>query len=247
MCGRFTMTVPSNQLRECFPLFELPDSHVRYNIAPTQDVLAVRHKDGAARGILMRWGLVPSWADDVAIGNRLINARAESVAEKPAFRAAFLKRRCLVLADGFYEWQKRGKKGKQPFHFHRKDHAPFAFAGLWEFWKAEDGVNDADAESEPGRSPRIVRSCTIITTDANDLVAPFHDRMPVILGTRDYERWLDPSPVDPAIVREMLRPYPADQMAVMRANKRVNSPQNDDEECLRPEPELETHEEQTLF
>lgn len=220
MCGRFTLTASIEKLREQFPLFELPEESVpRYNVAPTQLILAVRQAEGEARprGVFLRWGLVPSWADDLAIGNRLINARADTVAQKPSFRAAFKKRRCLILADGFYEWIKEGKK-KQPYHIRLKDGAPFAFAGLWEFWKKDEEIE----------------SCTILTTDANDTIRPLHDRMPVILEPRDFKRWLDPAPGDPGVLLEMLRPYPAEQVTLAPVSVLVNNPRNERAECVVP-------------
>ncbi|MFO0898004.1 MAG: SOS response-associated peptidase [Pirellulales bacterium] len=162
MCGRFTLRqVPHEWVKQ----LALPIFSPRYNIAPTQQVLAIRQREGIREAVELRWGLIPSWADDPKIGNRLINARAETVATKPAFRQAYKRRRCLILADGFYEWQKQGKT-KQPYFIHRPDDQPFAFAGLWEWWKG---------------NVLEIASCTIITTEANELMRPLHDRMPVIL------------------------------------------------------------------
>ena len=174
MCGRYMMTSPVEALRQLFLFEERPNLMPRYNIAPTQDVPIVRlTRDGQARELIMvRWGLVPFWADDLKIGNRLINARRESVHTMRPFREAYSRRRCLVPADGFFEWRKEGK-ARQPFLIRRRDHAPFAFAGLWERWKdPSDGT--------------VIRSCTIITCPANELVAPIHDRMPVILAPEDH-------------------------------------------------------------
>ena len=179
MCGRFTLATPAQSVAQLFPLFDLAEADLppRYNIAPTQAVLAVRvGPEGAPEPARLRWGLVPSWADDLAIGNRLINARADTAAVKPAFRSAFRRRRCLVLADGFYEWQKAGA-ARQPWHFGLKGAEPFAFAGLWERW-------------DRGGPP--LPTCTLLTTDANDVVPPVHDRMPAILPRESFERWLDP-------------------------------------------------------
>jgi putative SOS response-associated peptidase YedK len=219
MCGRFTLTVGAQRLQEIFPLFEVPEFTPRFNVAPTQQILAVRQEEGARpRGAFLRWGLIPSWAKDKKLSASLINARADTVASKPAFRAAFKRRRCLIPADGFYEWQKGDKKGpKQPYHFRLKDARPVAFAGLWETWFGE----------EPA-----IASCTIITTDANDVVRPLHDRMPVILDPRDYERWLDPACSDPGVLQEILRPYPADQMAAFAVSLHVNNARNEGAECL---------------
>ncbi len=183
MCGRFTLKAPAEKLRETFLLFDIPDITPRYNIAPTQQILAVRQEEsGNPRATFLRWGLLPSWAKDKKIGASLINARADSVATKPSFRTAFKRRRCLILADGFYEWPKGPKKSpKQAFHIKLRDETPFAFAGIWEHWSGE----------EPG-----IESCTIITTNANAVLESFHDRMPVILEPSDYARGLiQPSPI----------------------------------------------------
>jgi putative SOS response-associated peptidase YedK len=218
MCGRYMLTTPVDALRQLFLFTERPNLAPRYNIAPTQDVPIVRRtRDGAGRELIMvRWGLVPYWADDPKIGNRLINARRESVARTAAFREAYQRRRCLVPADGFFEWQKEGRT-RQPLLVRRKDQAPFAFAGLWERWP------------QPGGG--VLRSCTIITCPANKLIAPVHDRMPVILAPEDHGRWLDPSRADG---RELLEPYPAAELETFPVSPRVNSPQYDDPECIAP-------------
>lgn len=218
MCGRFTLKTPAPVL---LGLFDLPDAAAlppRYNIAPTQPVVVVRNAPAhpGRELVQMRWGLIPSWADDPAIGNRLINARSETAANKPAFRSAFRQRRCLVPADGFYEWQKVGRK-KQPFYFHLRDGGPFAFAGLWEHWQ-----KDAD---------QAIESCTLLTTDANDLVRPLHDRMPVILAPEDYERWLDPGTAIPQL-EALLRPYPGDAMTAYPVSVQVNNPRNEGPACV---------------
>jgi putative SOS response-associated peptidase YedK len=196
----------------------------RYNVAPTQQVPIIRvlrtNPDTKERQLVpMRWGLIPSWADDPAIGNRMINARAESVSSKPAFRGAFRYRRCLVPADGFYEWRKEGKR-KQPLYIRRKDGQPFAFAGLWEEWEREG---------------EVIEFCVIITTEANDLVSEFHDRMPVILNSSNYDLWLDPSVQDPEVLEPLLRPYPSDEMEVYSVSRLVNDPRNEDPKCVEPE------------
>jgi putative SOS response-associated peptidase YedK len=178
MCGRYTLAESPRKLAKRFDVPETPDlpfDGQRYNIAPTQQVPIVRQKDKKLEMVLAKWGLIPSWAKDMKIGNQLINARADTVATKPSFRSAFKSRRCLIPADGFYEWRKT-EDGKQPFHIRMKDKEPFAFAGLWERWRPEEG--------EP------VESCTIITTDANELMGPIHNRMPVILAPEDYATWL---------------------------------------------------------
>ena len=178
MCGRFTLRTTGNVVADFFGLHELPDFPPRYNIAPTQAVPVVRIRPGRGERecALLHWGLVPAWADDPAIGHRLINARADTASEKPAFRGPFRQRRCLVVADGFYEWQKQGSR-KQPFYIRRQDDRPFALAGLWDRW---------DRGEEP------IDSCTILTTDANELMQPTHERMPVIIPPEKYRLWLDP-------------------------------------------------------
>ena len=219
MCGRFTLTASPAKLRDAFPIFDIPDTKPRFNVAPTQQILAVRQEEGEKpRASFLRWGLIPSWAKEKKLAASLINARADSVATKPSFRSAFKRRRCLILADGFYEWQKGAKKGpKQAFYFRLSDGRPFGFAGLWEHWTGE----------EPA-----IESCAIITTDANDTLRPVHDRMPVILDPRDYARWLDPAPADPGVLQEMLRPYPPDQMAANPVGPYVNNAKNEGPDCL---------------
>ena len=188
----------------------------RYNIAPSQPLLVVANR---AERVLeeMRWGLVPSWADDPAIGNRMINARRESLADKPAFRDAFTRRRCLVLADGFYEWKRDGKRSL-PYYYHRRDRRPFAFAGLWERWKQPDGA--------------WLLSCAVITGEPNPLVAPIHDRMPVIIEPSDYARWLAPGAVAPEVLDELLHPAPPEPYELYPVSPLVNSPENDSPQCV---------------
>ena len=224
MCGRFTLRAPASLIAEQFSLFETAEFHARYNIAPTQEVAAVRvmsAETGAGRRELawLRWGLVPGWAKDPAVGSRMINARAESVAEKPSFRTPLSRRRCLILADGFYEWQAVGQK-KQPYFIRLVDDRPFALAGLWERWEGPDH--------------RLVESCTIITTEANALMRPIHDRMPVILPPECLDRWLDPALRDAAAVTPLLRPYPAEDMIAGPVSTYVNSPAHDDPRCIEP-------------
>ncbi len=223
MCGRFTLRAPASLIAEQFSLFDLPSLPPRYNIAPTQTVAVVRQvgePGGAARELVnLRWGLIPHWAKDPAIGNKMINARSESVAEKPAYRTALRRRRCLVAADGFYEWQPGGRR-KQPYFIHMKDDKPFGFAGLWETWE--------------GPENSYIESCTIITTDANALMAPIHDRMPVIVEPTDYDLWLDTSIQDPTRFLPLLRPYQAGLLVAEPVGTRVNSPANDDAACTAP-------------
>ena len=216
MCGRYTLAAPVNELVEQFDIDEYPSSiTASYNIAPTQEVAAVIAEDEKRKLEMLRWGLVPAWADDPSIGNRMINARSETVAEKPSFRKAFKDRRCLVLSDGFYEWR-RTPDGKQPYYIHMKDGSPFAFAGLWESW----------------RNAQEIRSCTIITTEANELVGDIHNRMPVILGPEDYSLWLDPDFKEREALTSLLRPYPNDAMEAYPVSRRVNSPSNNTPDCI---------------
>ena len=177
MCGRYTLRTPVDSLVEAFDIVDYPSSLTpSYNIAPTQEVAAVVEEDEKRKLEMFHWGLIPSWAKDPSIGNKMINARAETVSEKPSFRKAFKVRRCLILADGFYEWQKTDN-GKQPYYIKMQDDSPFAFAGLWEIWQNGEEI----------------RSATIITTEANDLMNEIHHRMPVILPPEDYGMWLVPT------------------------------------------------------
>jgi putative SOS response-associated peptidase YedK len=223
MCGRFTLTTSVRDLATLFDALEvdLPAVEPHYNIPPSAQVLAVRQlADHERRQLVpLHWGLIPKWAKDPAIGNRLINARSESAADKPSFRDAVRRRRCLVLADGFFEWQKQGGK-KEPYFLRLPDGRPFAFAGLWERWH--------------GPEDKTIESCTILTTAANDLVRPIHDRMPVILESEAYPCWLDPGLNDPAKVQPWLRPLPADRMIAYPVSRLVNNPRHDDARCLEP-------------
>jgi putative SOS response-associated peptidase YedK len=221
MCGRFTMTVDPAQLQDTFPWLNVPEGmEPRYNIAPTQPVAVVPNND-ENRIEFFNWGLIPSWAKDPSIGNRMINARAETLAEKPAFRAAYRRRRCLVLADGFFEWRKDpGKKVKQPMYIRLHTGEPFAFAGLWEVWNSADGSQ--------------ILSCTIITTEPNELVSDIHNRMPVILPREGYSAWLNPNEIQPADLDDLLRPYPSTELAAYPVSTIVNSPGNDSPACVVP-------------
>jgi len=220
MCGRFTIMLAADEVREQLELGSLPeDWRPRFNVAPTQPVAAVT--DAQTRQVeWLRWGLIPSWAKDASIGSRLINARSETAMEKPSFRQAFARRRCIILADGFYEWQHKEKKAgpSVPYHFHLKNRSAFGFAGLWEFWR--------DAEGNP------LRSCTILTTSANAIVAPVHDRMPVILSGPDLWAWLQPA--DPGVHAALLKPYPADQMDAYPVSRAVNDPTRDVPDLVNP-------------
>jgi putative SOS response-associated peptidase YedK len=219
MCGRFTLTASGEALAEFFGLSEVPLLTPRYNIAPTQLVLAVRRSAGEDKphAASLRWGLVPSWAKDVRIANQLLNARCETAADKPAFRTALRRRRCLIAADGFYEWLRKGKE-RQPYCFRLWEDRPFAFAGLWEHWQGGDGAP--------------LETCTILTTAANDLVRPVHDRMPVIVPPRHFAAWLDPGLQDPAGLESVLRPYPAEEMRAFPVSSWVSNPRHEDPRCL---------------
>jgi len=219
MCGRYTLKAPVKSLVDLFHLAEAPELPFRYNIAPTQQVPAVRSSghNKSTELVMCRWGLIPSWAKDAKIGNQLINARSETVATKPAFRSAFRKRRCLMPADGFYEWKKEGTK-KQPFYIHLKDGGPFAFAALWEEWHDEHG--------EP------IQSCTILTAEANAMLKPLHDRMPVILSPENFAKWLDPEIQQPEEIVPHLQPISAKELAMHPVSTLVNSPKNEKPECV---------------
>jgi len=221
MCGRFTITIEPAFFQQELDLGKVPAEWTpRYNTAPTQDIPVVLDKD--TRDVeMLRWGLIPFWAKDEKIGYRMINARSETIQEKPSFRNAFKQRRCLILADGFYEWQKQsGSAPKVPYYFQLADGAPFAFAGIWESWNPEP--------------EETVRSCSIITTTPNDLVAMAHDRMPVILDKSMMWDWLQEKPADN--LQAMLAPYPAEKMRARPVGLAVNNPKNDSEECIRPLP-----------
>ena len=223
MCGRFTLTIDPATLQETFAEYAFPAKFApRYNIAPTQPILAIPN-DGANRADFFVWGLIPSWAKDPAMGNRMINARAETLAEKPAFRGGFKYKRCLIVADGFYEWKapdSPGVKAKTPYYIQMEDRQPFAFAGLWDSWNSPDGS--------------AVRSCTIITTEPNELMAKLHNRMPVILNPSDYDAWLDPAPRAPDSLAALLKPFPAVEMTAHPVSTLVNSPANDRPELVAP-------------
>jgi len=242
MCGRFVSVSTPQALVEAFGVEEsaVEEHEPDYNVTPRAMVPIVRDRAGSPRHpgpttrvlSLVRWGLVPSWADDPSIGDRLINARADSVVDKPAFKRAFARRRCIVPADAFYEWTEaprvRGRRStRQPFVVRRRDAAPLAFAGLWEIWR-DDAIEDPDA---PGA---WLRSCTIVTTGANEVVAPIHDRMPVVLAERDWDTWLDPENHDVGTLIDLLVPPPAEWFEVHPVSMRVNSPDNNDPELLDP-------------
>jgi putative SOS response-associated peptidase YedK len=221
MCGRFTLTQSPEALADVFHVQQRLDLEAQYNIAPTQTVVTVLHNVESKKREFkkLRWGLIPSWAKDPSISTKLINARGETIAEKPSFRSAFKQRRCLVVADGFYEWQRKQGK-KQPFYFRLKDEQPFGFAGLWEKWTNPEGEE--------------INSCTIVTTTANEILQPIHDRMPVILAPQDYDLWLDPQEQKPQALQHLLSPYPASEMTAYPVSTVVNSPKYNSAECIIP-------------
>jgi putative SOS response-associated peptidase YedK len=221
MCGRFCLTANPAELEEIFTGFKFPEQFApRFNIAPTQPVLAIPN-DARNTADFLLWGLIPSWSKDPSIASKLINARGETIAEKPSFRGGFKYKRCLIPTDGFYEWKAQpGTKTKTPYFIHMKDRKPFAFAGLWDEWQSPDGG--------------ALRTCTIITTEPNDLMKPLHNRMPVILHQKDYADWLDPAPRAPDSLLHLIRSYPADEMSAYPVSTMVNSPANDRAELILP-------------
>jgi putative SOS response-associated peptidase YedK len=223
MCGRFTLFESTQVLMKEFGVPVPSDLAPRYNIAPTRQIAAVRNRpDGGGREFaLLRWGLIPSWAKDPSIGARMINARAETAPEKPSFRNAFRRRRCLVPASGFYEWQKQGRL-KQPYYISLRKRKPMAIAGLWERWEETEGAP--------------IESCTLLTTEANELIAPLHDRMPVIVAPGDFDLWLDPTVLATGPLLSLLRPFPADGMTASPVSSLVNNPSVDDPRCIEPAP-----------
>ena len=220
MCGGYTLTVDASVLGRLFELEPLTELSPRYNIRPTQMVPIVRTStDGEREWASVRWGLIPSWAKDTKIGSRLINARAETAADKPSFRSAFKHRRCLLPTDGFFEWVK-APGGKQPHHIRFTDRRAFAFAGLWERWTPPEG--------DP------IDSCTILTTRPNEFISALHDRMPVILPAERFGDWIAKGPVGPEVADAVLLPFPSEGMEAVPVSTLVNSPRNDDSRCLDP-------------
>ena len=221
MCGRYSQSQSAEIIAQAFQVDNVSTLKPRYNIAPTQSVPAVLQTSASMNRQfkMLHWGLIPSWAKDPKMGARLINARAETVAQKPAFRSAFRQRRCLVLADGFYEWHKQEPNNqKQPFYFCLSDRNPFAFAGLWENWEAPTGDK--------------VESCTLLTTEPNELMSSIHNRMPVILNPKDYDLWLDPEVSKSELLEPLLRPYPSEEMMAYPVSKTVNKASNDSAQCI---------------
>ena len=218
MCGRYSLTSDMDELQLRFGFRAGDLQHTpRYNVAPTQDVLTVTNSGGETRSQFMRWGLIPFWIKDPKIGSPMINAKAESVVEKPSFREAFQRRRCLILADGFYEWRREGKL-KIPMRIVLKSGEPFGFAGLWERWKNPEG--------------ELIRSCTIITTVPNALMEPIHNRMPVMLSREAEEQWLNSTNQDTAELRELLVPYAASEMEAYKVSPLVNAWANETPEVI---------------
>jgi putative SOS response-associated peptidase YedK len=223
MCGRYTLAAPSDLVEDLFSIDGPNELSARFNIAPTQEapVVLVEPEHSPSRRLeQFRWGLVPFWAKDRSLGDRMINARSETVAEKPAYRASFKKRRCLVVADGFYEWQATGGP-KQPYFFRLKSGQPFAMAGLWDRW-------DKASDENP------LQTYTILTTGPNEVVAPVHHRMPVILQPSEYESWLDPQNQDGTELKELLVSSPAEQMEALPVSTYVNNPANEGPRCIEP-------------
>ena len=221
MCGRFALTISPKVLKELFQLAETPQLPARYNIAPSQPVAAVVLSDDSTSRVLKmpQWGLLPAWAKDPA--SRFINARSETAGQKNTFKNAYKKRRCLIPADGFYEWQKK-RTPKQPYFFRRCEAIPMALAGLWERWTGPNGL--------------VIESCAILTTAGNELMKPIHDRMPVIIDPKDFELWLDTTQFRADSLRKLLQPYPSEKMTCYPVSPVVNSPENDLPGCLEPLP-----------
>ena len=220
MCGRFTLRSSPKVIAETFGLSEPPHLQPHFNIAPSQSVAVVRQQPETHQRelALLHWGLIPFWADDPSIGDRMANARSETAATKPSFRRPFRSRRCLVVADGFYEWQKTDGR-KQPFFIQMKNHRPFGMAGLWDRW---------DKQGEP------IESCTILTTDANELMVPIHERMPFIIPPDKFDIWLDSAEHDEKKLLGMLRPFDSTEMTAYAISTKVNNPKNDVAACIEP-------------
>ncbi len=219
MCGRFTLTLPPELLAEIIGEIEHARIQPRYNIAPTQQVAVIRQdNDGRRHLAYLHWGLIPPWAKDATVGNHMINARAETVHEKPSFRHAFRSRRCLIPASGFYEWRAEGGK-KQPLYIHMIDNGPMIFAGLWESWRSPEDA--------------VIESCTIITTSSNSLIQPLHDRMPVILDKPGWKTWLTPDATREQLT-PLFHPFSSDLLTMYPVGTGVNSPRNDSPELIEP-------------
>ena len=220
MCGRFVTDIPADQLRRIFNLTEVTRLEPRYNVTPSQFVGVVRNQVDHNRLDLLKWGLVPSWSKDPGIGSQMINARSETVYEKPAFRHAIKYRRCIIPTSGFYEWHISGEHHKQPWYFRMADDSPMCLAGLWETWKTPDGSE--------------LESFAVMTTSANKLVATIHERMPVILHPDSYNLWLSHNMHDPVLVQPLFQPFPDAGMAACKVSDLVNNPHNDSPACIAP-------------
>ena len=223
MCGRLVIDLSPEMITEIYGIIRKIERELnpRYNVTPSQTIPIVREDaEGSRELAFVRWGLIPSWAKDIAIGNSLINARSETAAEKPSFRSAFKRRRCVIPVGGFYEWQRQDGKRKQPWYFRMPDGSPVSIAGLWEHWQGSDG--------------QVIESCSILTTSANELMAPIHDRMPVILSHEDHATWLNPKLTDGVLLQELCRPCPSDILNAYPVSPMVNSPKNDSSDCIAP-------------
>lgn len=222
MCGRFTLASRAETIADYFGI-EVPyQLKPRYNIAPSQDVLVLRQlPEASLEFTLMRWGLIPAWQKEEDIGSQWINARSETIDEKPLFKKLFQKKRCLIVVDGFYEWHVMSKNAKQPYYICKKDHGPFVFAGLWEHWESKEG--------------KVIESCTILTTDANILLKPIHHRMPVILPKTDFNDWLDIEQQNITQLKKLLKNYNSPLFTAYPVDTTVNNPRHDTIECIRPD------------
>lgn len=218
MCGRFTLTKDMRLIMEYYNFKSKVDYKPRYNIAPSQNILAVVGNRGQREPIMLKWGLIPSWAKDKSIGNKMINARGETVDVKPSFSRLLKTRRCLIPADGFYEWKSNNDQ-KIPMRIIKKDKGIFSLAGLWDEWVSPEGIR--------------IQSCTIITTSPNELIREVHHRMPVILTPQGEDAWLDSSITDTGLLKSLLVPYPAEEMAMYQVSRLVNNPANDIPECVK--------------
>ena len=219
MCGRFTLTATPDAVARAFELDEAPRLEPRFNIAPGQGIATIHASEADERAVVLRrWGLIPRWARDPRIGSRLINARSETVAEKPSFRDAFRRRRCLVPADGFFEWAAASSGPRQPWYIGITGHACFAIAGLYESWEDPQGER--------------IDTCVLLTTDANERLRPIHARMPVILAPEDYALWLDPGVTEPAQLAPLLTSHPDEGIELRPVSQRVNRPEHDDPACI---------------
>jgi len=219
MCGRYTLVTHGAELAEVFDLAEEVSWESQYNIAPSQSVAVIRQGQGGRRMEPLQWGLIPYWAKDASIAAKLINARSETVTEKPSFKKAFHARRCVIPADGFFEWKRVGKR-KDPMRFVRPDRKPFGMAGLWESWRSPQG--------------EVMETCTILTTAANAVVAPIHHRMPVILSAAGVDQWLSPPALDASGLLPLLQPAPDDLLEVYAVSAHANSARNNDPQCIEP-------------